>query len=147
MPFKLFRNKAAQARLEAARRAEARAPTVPPSQADPTRLRAPERPQDQALMAHTTAWVESLPAGIRPRLLLELYPRVANRLALCWNEKALTNRLFEDLLVDRRGGRKGFPAGVKAELLQLRLAYPRVPLTDTSRTPHWDLHSQALSDR
>ena len=64
-------------------------------------------------------------------MLLERYPHVANRLALCWADKALANRLFEDLLVDKRGGRKGFPSTVRAELLQL----------------HWEMHAQVPSDR
>ena len=33
---------------------------------------------------------------------------------------ALTERLFEDLLIDKRGGRQGFPREVAAELMRLR---------------------------
>ena len=89
-------------------------------------------------MAHTLRWVNDFPLERRPNLLLERYPHVANRLALCWADKALTNRLFEDLLVDKRGGRKGFPPQVSAELLRLRAAYPR--FTEAySPTQHWEL--------
>jgi len=149
MPFKLFQDKATAARLAAAERARARADavTAPAPPVDYKPLRTPDRSQDRVVAPHTTAWVATLPAAIRPRLLLELYPRVANRLALCWGDKALTNRLFEDLLVDRRGGRRGFPPAAKAELLQLRLAYPRAPTVELSATPHWDLHGQTPSDR
>lgn len=48
------------------------------------------------------------------------YPRVVNRLALCWNDAALTDRLLDDLLIGRRGKRKGFPGPVAEELLRLR---------------------------
>ena len=56
----------------------------------------------------------------RPERLCARYPRVANRLALCWAELDLTERLFDDLLNDRRGGRRGFPAPVLVELRALR---------------------------
>ena len=98
-------------------------------------------------MSHTLQWASGLPVDLRPHQLLELYPRVANRLALCWADKVLTNRMFEDLLVDRRGGRKGFPPAVRAEILQLRMTYPKVAPAQSSRTPYWDIESQATSDR
>jgi hypothetical protein len=98
-------------------------------------------------MAHTLKWASGLAADLHPHRLLELFPRVANRLALCWADKVLTNRLFEDLLVDRRGGRKGFPAAVRAEILQLRMTYPKTAFVESSHTPHWDIESQATSDR
>jgi hypothetical protein len=46
---------------------------------------------------------------------------VANRLALCWGDPVLTERLFRDLLNPRRGMhlRKGFPPLVQRELLTL----------------------------
>ena len=72
--------------------------------------------------------------------------------------KALIDRLFEDLLIDKRGGRKGFPPPVRAELLNLRKSYPRIMQKDGAparihrsdfvlATPHWDPHAQATSDR
>ena len=145
MGFSLFKDKSAIARQQAAERAKAR--PVGPSVLDAPPSRTAERPQDRIIMAHTQAWANGLSAELRPMQLLELYPRVANRLALCWSDKLLTNHLFEDLLIDRRGGRKGFPPAVKAELLQLRMAYPKTATVDVSRTPHWDIQSQATSDR
>jgi hypothetical protein len=145
MAFSLFRDKAAIARQQAAERAKARPVSAPVI--DGAASRTAERPQDRTIMAHTLTWANGLAPKARPLHLLELYPRVANRLALCWGDKVLTNRLFEDLLVDRRGGRKGFPPAVKAELLQLRMAYPKTSMVEASPTPHWDFHSQATSDR
>jgi hypothetical protein len=145
--FKFLRHedKASIARREAAERAKAR-PKAPDAAADPVVLRDPAR-QDQALKPHAIEWAERLPAGIRPNELMQRYPRVANRLALCWNDPALTNRLLEDLLVDRRGGRQGFPPPVRSELIRIRVDYPRARKEDESRSAIWDLHEQAPSDR
>jgi len=135
----------ARAAREAAERAKARLERKS-KDVDPRRLRKAERAQDRELMEHTVRWANSVPGPIRPTCLLAGYPHVANRLALCWPDKRLTDSLLENLLIDTRGGQKGLPASVKAELLRLRAAVPRRMQTD-SVTPHWDLHAQATSDR
>lgn len=86
----------------------------------PSAAREPAMPQAEPLSSVARVWLTSLPAGLRPAQLCARYPRVANRLALCWPDRGLALRLFDDLLVDRRGGRRGFPAEVKAELVALR---------------------------
>ena len=142
MIFALLIDKTSTATRAAAERAKARRA----QKVDPTTLRRLERPQDRELMEHTVLWANSLPIQLRPKLLLASYPRVANRLALCWPDKRLTHHLLEDLLVDNRGGRKGFPPPVRAELVQLRGACPRAIPAD-STTPHWERRLQATSDR
>ena len=81
------------------------------------------RAADAILTSLARAWFESLPMRPRPEQLCARYPRVANRMALCWPEFALTEQLFDDLLGDRRGGRKGVPAPVLEDLRQLRLVH------------------------
>jgi len=130
---------------EAAERAKARMERKA-QHVDPVTLRRAERPQDREVTPHAVLWANGLPSRMRPDGLLVRYPHVANRLALCWPDKRLTDCLLEQLLVDKRGGRKGFPAAVREELLRLREAVPRTMHVD-SVTPHWDLHSQATSDR
>ena len=71
------------------------------------------------LSSTATTWLQSLPPALRPHELCRTYPRLANRLALCWNELPLIEAVFNELLVDRRGGRIGFPVPVAAELLRL----------------------------
>ena len=127
--FNAFRNGPSAATLAAAERAKARQSSK--VHVDPSSLRKPGRPEDRTPMAFTLQWANEFPRDRRPTLLLERYPHVANRLALCWADKALINRLFEDLLVDKRGGRKGFPSAVRSELLRL----------------HWEMHAQVPSDR
>ena len=67
-----------------------------------------------------TAWV-----SLRPLELCGAYPRVANRIALCWNDLALVDAVFNELLLDRRGGRAGFPSPVAVELLRLHALHER----------------------
>jgi hypothetical protein len=68
----------------------------------------------------TVRWVASLPAAVQPLALLQQFPRIANRLALAWHDQEATAECFDDLLVDRRGGRQGFPPDVQRELSVLR---------------------------
>ncbi|MEP6677941.1 MAG: hypothetical protein ABJB78_01490 [Betaproteobacteria bacterium] len=77
------------------------------------------RPADQVLPI-AQRWSASLPIGLRPRALLALYPRVANLIALQWNDSLARAAYFDELLIDRRGRRVGFPAAVHAEILRLR---------------------------
>jgi hypothetical protein len=85
-------------------------------------LRSPGNTRDKSLSTLAQAWRERLPAALRPSALCEHYPRIANRLALCWDDATLTRKVFEDLLADRRGNRRGYPAEVRRELLTLSAA-------------------------
>ena len=48
------------------------------------------------------------------------FPHVFNRIAATWHDPPALLEALDDLLVDTRGGRRGFPADVLAELLILR---------------------------
>lgn len=148
MPFKFLKKTPSANQIAAAERAAERS-RAGSTERDPAAQRAPERPHDRELMKHAVAWADGLPARDRPARLLESYPRVANRIALCWNDASLTNRLFDELLTDQRGGRKGFPSPVRDELVRLRVDYPKIPKapkTDPPASP-WDIDQQAMSDR
>ena len=88
------------------------------------------RPLDH-LLPGTQRWAESLPAASTPAHLVRMYPRVANRLAIAWQDPKAVQEVLEDVLVDRRGGRQGFPPSVQHELRRLaalsqsRLQVPR----------------------
>lgn len=85
----------------------------------PTPLRRPGRECDRALNGTARQWLRALPPRRRPLKLCEHFPRVANRLAFCWRDPDLARQTLDDLLVDRRGGRTGFPAPVVRELRRL----------------------------
>ena len=65
-------------------------------------------------------WAASLDAVAAPYRLMAQYPRIANRIANAWNDGQACLIILDELLVDRRGGRKGFPEAVRGELLRLR---------------------------
>src|SRR5262245_18944410 len=69
------------------------------------RVRTPERDHDRVVSSAAAAWMNKLPPPLRPDALAAAHPRVLNRIALCWNDPELIERLFDELLVDTRGGR------------------------------------------
>jgi hypothetical protein len=77
-------------------------------------------PTDRALAGVTLDWMAKLPPTVRPARLAERYPRVANQLAQNWASGMKCAETFNDLLVDQRGGRHGFPYDVEAELKGLK---------------------------
>lgn len=97
-----------------------RLPTLAPGYWEQRR----RKPQatDRALSGGAIDWVLSLPPSLRPRELCERFPRVANALAEVWRDPARRAALLDDLLLDRRGGRQGFPPEIRREIEQLRRA-------------------------
>lgn len=75
------------------------------------------------LLPMTRRWIESLPHPSRPDALAGAYPRIANRIAAAWRDPVECRAVFDDLLIDRRGGRRGFPAPVLGDLLALRALF------------------------
>ena len=84
------------------------------------RVRRPEVARDYALTGTTRRWLQRLPARRRPYRLCTAFPRVANRIAWLWPDEAMSAQVLEDLLIDRRGGRSGFPHWVTRELRRLQ---------------------------
>jgi hypothetical protein len=74
---------------------------------------------DRALTGAAIDWLIRLPAELRPRAVSEQFPRIANEIAQAWPDPAGANRLFQKLLNDDRGNRRGFPAEVDQELRRL----------------------------
>jgi hypothetical protein len=109
------------------------------------RWRTPERDQDRVLSSTAVAWLETLPAGARPANLAACHPRVLNRIALCWNDPVLTTRLFDELLLDKRGKRRGFTRPVADDLMRLRVYHGKTFALESAAV--WQLQSVALSDR
>ncbi len=81
--------------------------------------RRPPQPSDRALTGAAVDWVMSLPQDLRPQKLCMQFPRVANAIAQTWQEPSAARAAIVDLLVDRRGGRRGLPEPVQAELRAL----------------------------
>jgi hypothetical protein len=77
----------------------------------------------EELLTTTARWYASLPSAVQPEVLRARFPRIANGLAAGWHDRDTTKRYFDDLLTDRRSGRRGFPADVLEELHRLKIFY------------------------
>jgi hypothetical protein len=65
----------------------------------------------------------SLPTELVPKRLLQEFPHVANRISDLWKRPMELDRYFDDLTIDRRGGRRGFPLGAALEITNLKDYY------------------------
>lgn len=99
------------------------------------RTQAPAEP----LSDEANAWLADLPESVRPRQLALRYARLANRLCKVWSEPLKCERLLDDLMMDRRGGRKGFPLQVANELATLRDHYFRLHHQGKSAWEHVEM--------
>lgn len=77
------------------------------------------------LHAHTFKWLATLPAKMRPYELSKQFPRITNRIAEIWNRPLHCERYLDELMMDERGDRKGFPAEVAAEIAVLKAHFLR----------------------
>lgn len=87
------------------------------------RLRGPVLAQDCELAESAREWLAGLPEAVRPRQLAARYPRIANRISTLWRRPVQMDKYFEDLLIDQRGDRQGFPLAVASELNALKEYY------------------------
>lgn len=76
--------------------------------------RAPERVE--TLQESTKRWLYELPAAVRPVETAKAFPRIVNKLAELWKRPSRCDEYFHTLLLDKRGGRQGFPPAVAMEL-------------------------------
>jgi hypothetical protein len=93
-------------------------PAAPEVSADFTRQR---RAAPVAfLLPSTQKWLDAIPRRVQPHALCDFYPRVANFVAAMWGDTESLRAYFDDLLVDHRHGRRGFPQDVFNDLRALR---------------------------
>lgn len=72
------------------------------------------------LSAEAALWLNELADAVRPMKTCARFPRIVNRLASAWARPAECRAYFEELLLDRRGDRKGFPQEIAFELAALK---------------------------
>jgi hypothetical protein len=106
---------------DARRRGAAATPkvTLPVAARNDAHFQRKATPNSEPLAA-TFKWVASLPRAIRPLALLQHYPRIVNVMAQTWSDPPAFRDYMFELLIDRRGGRQGFPEIMRCELLALR---------------------------
>jgi hypothetical protein len=85
------------------------------------------RSQTEELIAPTTVrWLAELPPNARPRRLPIEFARIANALSRHWSTRPACLAYFDDLLIDKRGNRRGFPLDVVLELAALKSYFETV---------------------
>jgi hypothetical protein len=104
--------------------------------------RSPELLADLRLSEQTASWLAALPSRFDPSSSQQSYPRIANRLCQCWRRPVEADRYFEDLLNDRRGGRRGFSFEVAQEQAVLSDYYRK----EVFAVRHTIWNDQYLSD-
>jgi hypothetical protein len=67
--------------------------------------------------------IESLPKDIQPLSIAETFPHIMNLIASSWQEPKMFVQTLDELLIDDRGNRAGFPFTVIVELTNLREFY------------------------
>lgn len=96
------------------------------------------RPQPpESLTGDTIKWLAGLPSDVRPSALPIQFVRIANQLARVWPTPRVCLDYLDDLLIDHRGGRQGFPFDVALELAGLKDHYETV-VHPTAQTA-WDV--------
>lgn len=88
-------------------------------------MRRPEDPRENRVRSSTIKWARTIPSALRPRALVIQFPRLANTLADVWCQPKVFYMLLCQLMVDDRGGRKGFPLEVRRDLAKLRIYFER----------------------
>ena len=83
-------------------------------------------PVSEPLSDEAAAWMAELPESVQPRQLALRYARLANRICEAWRTPLKCEKLLDELMMDRRGGRKGFPLQVANELATLRDHFHRL---------------------
>jgi hypothetical protein len=100
------------------------ADTAPPPASvrkeDWTLNRAPAAAESDELTGATFTWLSQLPKEKRPNALARQFPHVANKLAALWKLPLHCELYLDDLVLDLRGGRRGFPPEVAAEITALK---------------------------
>ncbi len=71
-------------------------------------------------------WLHQLPQRVQPLQTAARFPHIANALAGAWQRPRECRAYFEQLLIDRRGDRQGFPRAIASELAALKDYYDSV---------------------
>lgn len=87
------------------------------------------------------ALIAKLPSDLSVVHLYADFPHVLNKIAMTWGDHESFYRLMDDLLIDKRGGRAGFPFASAIELSRLAEHYEQY----VSRRPvsQWDVVQSA----
>jgi hypothetical protein len=64
--------------------------------------------------------MDQLPLSVRPQHLAKEFPRITNALSRQWRAPEACLEYLDELLIDKRGDRRGFPLEILLELASLK---------------------------
>ena len=99
-------------------------------------------PKQEKVSLPTARWLAELPVEFRPKETAARFPHIANMLSTRWMTPIACREYFEELLLDARGDRQGFPSTVVRELAALKDYYESV-VFPTVQTAWDELASQS----
>lgn len=134
IPFEKVTVKEAKVALE---ESDAAVPAAPKK--NWSAIRHAEGDEQVRVNSEVMAWLSSLPPEVRPRGLAIHYPRIFNKIAELWNRPLLCEKYLDELLMDERGTRQGFPPDVAAELTVLKTHF-----NATANTQHFGVWGERI---
>lgn len=102
----------------------------------PAGMRRPYGEEDMRLSAESQALLSTLNESVRPTQLATRFPRIINKMATLWRRPTQMDQYFDELLIDKRGGRQGFPLSILMELTTLKEYYQTAAFP--TRSNIWD---------
>ena len=97
-----------------------------------------KKPEDDHLTAAAEGWISNLPDDIRPKVVPEMFPRIANKMAALWRHPDTFMEYMDALVVDDRGDREGFPLAVVMELVTIKDHYEMNVHPERTKAYLWD---------
>jgi hypothetical protein len=89
---------------------------------------------DLELSEEAKQFIASLDLSVRPIETAKQFPRIVNRIASLWKKPFLMDGYFEDLLIDKRGNRQGFPLRIAGEITALQAHYSTIASPKATKT-------------
>jgi len=95
-------------------------------------------PKEEKLSAAAEGWLTNLPDDIRPNAVQEQYPRLVNKMASLWKHPDEFVEYLDELLVDKRGDRSGFPMKIALEIATIKDHYEMNVHPEMTKAYLWD---------
>jgi hypothetical protein len=121
------------------------APTPPAKDDKYVSMRSAASPQDLVLSAQTLSWLATLGANA-PAKLAQCHPRIVNKMALLWSEPPMMHTYLDDLLIDRRGDRRGFPLEILMEIYHVKELFEALYPRAQAKVDAWGSAPRTRSD-
>ena len=88
----------------------------------------------------------TLSPELYPRELEERFPRIVEAIVAAWPFPEQAAAVFDDLLVDRRGTRQGFPPSIAREIFQLSAGYDKLRAASEANGDVWAQEREQAKD-